>query len=92
MIMVIKQLLAFIIFVMDINNNLIIQWGKQETINAVWNITFPISFTVIPVVTLGPQQLTHTERFTISSISETGHEGWYYDYKNGIINWLAIGY
>ena len=74
------------------NNNLIVQWGKQETINAVWNITFPISFTVIHVVTLGTQQLTHTERFTISSISETGHEGWYYDYKNGIINYLAISY
>ena len=45
MIMVIKQLLDFIISVMDINNGFILTWG----ITTVDNVTLPITYKVWPV-------------------------------------------
>lgn len=85
-----KPLLKHIELLSDINR-LIIQYGKQQTSNANWNVTFPITYTTNVTVTLG-SKITGTNPYTFDYVKLTSHKGWFTDWANGIIYWISIGY
>lgn len=72
-------------------NSLIIQYGKQQTSNANWNVTFPITYTTNVTVTLG-SKISSTNPYTFAYVNLTSHGGWFTEWANGIIYWMSIGY
>ena len=84
MIMVIKQLLDFIISVMDINNGFLIQYG----LTPYGQVVFPISFTTISRLTAVPfskggycqcSSCTLTDAYVTNSNTSSNY-------------WIVVGY
>ena len=79
--------------VTNLNNGLLINYGKKKNITS-WGVTYPVAFTGVPTV-VGTHIYTGTSANSaviFSTITITKCDGWYTNNEKGDMYWIAIGY
>ena len=75
-------------------NNLILQFGKYHNAASSWNITYRLSYTIIPSV-CGCHVYTGSNAYSpaiLNNVSATAFQGWFTNNEKGHMYWISIGY